>query len=649
MAINRISATLGKCLYAALFVVLVPAFLVIWACATSGIVPLPIIGVLWLGPALSVIGAAFMAAGTWALWVYGHGLPMGPYPPPDYVSRGIYHLVPHPIYLGFVILCVGISLTTESASGLWLVSPSVALGCVALIIGFERNEIRNRFGQGVIQNHLISLPDASDTPPGRWNRGSIILLVLLPWAVAFEAIFYLGIAPDAIESYLPFERDWPVLEWSEAVYASIYLFVPAAIFLAPTKESLRRFADTGLIATAVVTLIYLTVPLIAPPKSFESHSILGEMLLFERKMANTVGSFPAFHVIWAFIAADTWACRSRLHAAIGWIWALLITASCITTGMHALVDLVAAIVLFMFLRNYKRIWQRLLRLSENVANSWWEYRIGRIRFINHGIYAGIAGFFGILLTSGISGPDTFWQLVVVHIFGLIGAGLWAQTLEGSSKLSRPYGYYGSVLGAVTATLVVGWIGNNSMHIASVVVLVAPWVQAIGRMRCLVQGCCHGSPTEDRFGIRYWHERSRVCALGNLRGVPLHPTPLYSILSNVVIGVLLLRLWSLGSSYSLIVGSYFILAGVARFAEESYRGEPQTPIVAGLRLYQWMAILSFSLGAMITAIPTGSTPDFSFWFDVDILLVATVFGIVSAIAMGMDFPESKKRFARLAPP
>jgi hypothetical protein len=547
------------------------------------------------------------------------------------------------------MLCFGIAMILRSPSGTWLVSPAVALACAALVLGFERHGIRKRFGAVAERKPLIALPGDSPDPPTALDRLSIFLLVILPWAIAFEAVYQLGIPSGAVEAYLPFERDWPVLEWTEAVYASVYVFVPAAVLVAATKGALRRFAVTGLIATAVVTLIYLTVPVIAPPRPFEPQSALGRFLMFERAMSNTVAAFPAFHVIWSFIAADAWSSRSRILGAVGWAWAILITISCLTTGMHALADLVAAALVFLLLRNYGWIWQLLRRSAGRVANSWREWRVGRVRLINHGAYAGVGGFVGFTVAAGFAGPNAFWQLVIIHFAGLLGAGLWAQTLEGSPKLSRPFGYYGSVLGAIAMTLVVGAAGGNTMLLLAVIALAAPWIQAIGRARCLVQGCCHGFETRETVGIRYWHERSRVCTLGDLKGVPLHPTPLYSMMANVVVAVILLRLWSLGAVYSLVAGAYLILSGVARFVEESYRGEPQTLVIGGLRIYQWLAILSFVVGAALTTVPSGTTPGLAFWFDVRVLLGATAFGLSAGFAMGVDFPGSARRFARLAPP
>jgi len=161
----------------------------------------------------------------------------------------------------------------------------------------------------------------------------------------------------------------------------------------------------------------------------------------------------------------------------------------------------------------------------------------------------------------------------------------------------------------------------------------------------VQGCCHGRPAAGEIGIRYVHPRSRVCRLADLKGVPLHPAPLFSILWNVVIAMVLTRLWVVHAPVGLIGGLYLILTGIGRFCEEGYRGEPQTPVVAGLRLYQWIAIATVVGGASITALaPGGPAPEAHFTWAV--LATAAAFGVVSMLLLGVDAPESGRRFARL---
>jgi drug/metabolite transporter (DMT)-like permease len=89
-----------------------------------------------------------------------------------------------------------------------------------------------------------------------------------------------------------------------------------------------------------------------------------------------------------------------------------------------------------------------------------------------------------------------------------------------------------------------------------------------------------------------------------------------------------------------------LNGLGRFAEEAFRGEPQTPIYARLRLYQWIALVQIVVGAIITALgKSGPSPAPA--PNVGGTVVAIVFGVIYALALSVDFPESKRRFSRLA--
>jgi prolipoprotein diacylglyceryltransferase len=129
-------------------------------------------------------------------------------------------------------------------------------------------------------------------------------------------------------------------------------------------------------------------------------------------------------------------------------------------------------------------------------------------------------------------------------------------------------------------------------------------------------------------------------------VPLHPTPLYSIIANVAILGLLLRLWHERVEAGLIVGAYLLLSTCARFIEEGYRGEPQTARFAGLPIYQWLALGCFLAGIALTSFATPHVPAAA-GFHFAALLAGVPVGIVVWFAMGVDFPESSRRMSRLA--
>ncbi|HEX4802696.1 MAG TPA: prolipoprotein diacylglyceryl transferase family protein, partial [Myxococcaceae bacterium] len=237
-------------------------------------------------------------------------------------------------------------------------------------------------------------------------------------------------------------------------------------------------------------------------------------------------------------------------------------------------------------------------------------------------------------------------VVLAAFISLMCAGLWAQLVEGSAVLSRPFGFYGGICGIAIGGLVAPVVGTSPWLVLAAWSVAAPWVQAVGRIRCLVQGCCHGAPAPAWLGIRHHHSRSRVVRLTDFAGAPLHPTPLYSILWNALTALAVARLWTLHAAVSLIAGVYLILNGLGRFVEEAYRGEPQTPIIARLRLYQWLAIATVILGALCTALgPRTPAPDAVPSSHAD--AAALLFALVAGLALGVDFPQSERRFSRLA--
>jgi membrane-associated phospholipid phosphatase len=584
-----------------------------------------------------------MITGMRQLWREGGGLPMNAFPPPRIVIRGVYAWIPHPIYFGFVAACAGVALKAGSATGLWIVTPIVYLGCLALVLGYEGPDLRRRFGDH-LPTPWLGLPTGEGNLPLSRRCGAC-LAVLLPWAILYWAVKALGVPADAVETRMEWEWKIPVLPASMPVYASIYLVVPLAFLLCAERREMRRLMAGAWLATAVNTLLYLTVPATAAFRDVEAGGWLNEWLAWEQRLAMpAAGSCPSFHVTWAIL------CTAFLvHGPLrrvgmaGWVWCAGVCLSCLTTGMHSLIDVLAgALVGFLCVRP-ARVWQRLLDGTEWLSNTWKAWTFGPLRIMSHGLWSGLAGF-AVLLIAGISTqPAHLVWVLMVACCALAGAGLWAQWIEGSSALLRPFGYYGSLLGGLLAMLMIACFRGPVGELMAAFAVAAPWAQAIGRLRCVVQGCCHGRPVD--WGIRVTNPHSRVTKLAGFSGTPIHPTPLYSMLANVVIGAILLRLRMVVADAFLIAGLYLVLAGMSRFVEEAYRGEPQTFLLAGLPLYQWLAIGSTTLGMVVMPLPAPSlmemhAPTPSLW------VVSLVWGLMCAFALSMDFPRSNRRFSRL---
>ena len=627
----------GPVLYGLLFAVALPVLLVLWARGASPDVHLPALHAPLPGWIAAASGLVLVAAAMLDLWRRGGGLPMNAYPPPRLVTGGAYAVVGHPIYVGFAIAVAGVAVATGSAAGLWLVAPSVALASAALVVGHERPDLLRRFGR--LARPWLSLPPSGIAPPSWRERTGALLLVLGPWLLLYEGCAAIGPARDAVSSLLPFERGWPVVEWAEPIYASTYPVVLAAFLGSPSRDALRTLSARALWSMAIVFPAFLLLPLTSPPRPFDPSGPLGTLIGLERALDTPACAFPSYHVVLAFLAADALSARSRLWRP--WAWGVAV--SCLLVGAHSVVDVAGGLLVVAVLRRGRALWELLRSGAERVANSWRDWRVGPLRVINHGLWVGLGAGGGVIVLGSVLGPGGAALATAIWGLGVVGAGAWAQVVEGRG-LSRPFGYYGGVLGAILGVLLAPVFGFDRWTALAATAMAAPVVQGIGRLRCLVQGCCHGAPAPGWLGIRHVTPLSRVVKAG-LGGIPVHPTALYSILWNVLLGAVLLRLALLGTPAHLVAGLYLLLGGVGRFVEEAYRGEPQTPVVLGLRLYQWMAVGSTVAGAVLTAL--GPSPAVRISTPGPGVLVAGVvaFGI-TAVAMGVDLPGSNRRLSRL---
>jgi prolipoprotein diacylglyceryltransferase/membrane-associated phospholipid phosphatase len=647
-----------RLLYALLFCAAMPLLLWAWAWAIEPVVRLPNLHLPWVGALL--LGAALaLIFWAWAqLWFEVRGLPMNAYPPTKRAVGGPFAWLNHPIYTAAVIAWTGFALITGSSAALWLGTPLLAALCAAMVWGYEAHTTHVRLGPPP-QPPRFRLCKPSEAPPNTWDRVSVYVLIFLPWLVLYLAIGHLH-ANDAVSTYAAPELRWPVIQWAEALYAAVYPLVILAPLALRTRSHCRHFCTAAIVAMVIAFWCYLALPFVALPKDFTPDSTLGLLLQLERAEGiNGRASMPSFHVYWAFAAAAVWGRawprHERAVKPLAWALAAAIAVSCVATGMHSIADVLAGALLFLLAWNHRPIYAWLLARAECIANAWCQLRLGRIEVLIHALYAGVAAALGVLLIGTLAGPSARWPLVIVALGGLIGAGAWGQIVTGGKGLARPFGYFGQLLGSVLSLAGIALLSRargdwpDPWILAAACATATPLIQAVGRLRCLVQGCCHGRPVQTAPGIHYHHPRSRVCAIAKLHAREVHPTPLYSILANIIILGLLLRLWSIAMPAPFIAGAFLILSGLARFVEEHYRGEPNTPVYAGLRLYQWLALacilgggvlmaLSATPGVPVATLPhslAGARP-----------LDAVVIGLLYAIAMGVHVPGSTRRFARL---
>lgn len=638
---GRLNPVVGKVLYGSLFCVIFPLILYWWSLRVH--VPLEIpSAILPYGAAITLSGIMLMLNAMVNLWTIGKGLPMNAYPPKFYVQKGAYRLLRHPIYVSFFIFCVGSAIMLNSSSAFFIVSPIVAMLCAALVFGFEQRDIENRFDTKD-HNPLFGLP--GQTPITPLTRIGVLLSAFVPWIILYELLIALGVGLNYFDTMTMLDKSIPVIEMAEIPYAMTYIFVAIVPFIIRLVEQLREFLMEAWLITVAGISIQILLPFYAEPKPFLSLTILGEFINIERAYDGPAASFPSFHVMWALLAFTFWAkCFPKRKLLLA-VFTTSIIISCVLTGVHSILDVVAAIIVFALIKEREKILTWTQRQVSRISNSWHAWQFGRMRVINHSMYAGLAAFSGIFIAAQF-GVD-LWTLLIVTLSSSLGGAVWGQLIEGSPKLLRPYGFYGALLGGVAGVLISNvFIGFDLSKYFASFALAAPWTQAVGRLRCMVQGCCHGRPLAGSgFGVTYYNEHSRVC-LSGLKGRQIYNTQLYSMIFNLIIGVVLLRLVYARVDMSLVIGLYFILSGATRFIEEGYRGEIQTSKIKGLSVYQWLAIASILSGMIVTCFEAGSQVSFKPVFDLFTVFASIFAGIVWAFSMGIDFPWSNFRFSKL---
>src|SRR5665811_45764 len=141
--------------------------------------------------------------------------------------------------------------------------------------------------------------------------------------------------------------------------------------------------------------------------------------------------------------------------------------------MHTVADVVAGAAAALFVIRAPAIWEWLRAGAERIANSWREWRLGPVRIINHGVYGGVGAFLVVAIAGTLMGPEHALVLVVTGAAALAGAGLWAQLVEGSPRLLRPFGFYGGLFAVMAASL----LSSAPMLIMAAYCVGAPWLQS----------------------------------------------------------------------------------------------------------------------------------------------------------------------------
>ncbi len=135
--------------YILIFWIMLPAFLLTLGLRIDELAP-----VRFFAPSLRLagwipifLGAALVLGGMIQLWVKGRGLPISHLPPTQFVSKGPYRYLRHPIYLGYTAVFAGLAVECGSFWSLAFSTPLLIVGWVGYSIFYEEPVLSARFGQ----------------------------------------------------------------------------------------------------------------------------------------------------------------------------------------------------------------------------------------------------------------------------------------------------------------------------------------------------------------------------------------------------------------------------------------------------------------------------------------------------------------------
>ncbi len=134
-------------------------------------------------------------------------------------------------------------------------------------------------------------------------------------------------------------------------------------------------------------------------------------------------------------------------------------------------------------------------------------------------------------------------------------------------------------------------------------------QAVGRIGCLMAGCCYGRPTELPWGITFTNTLA-VTNVGTPLGISLHPTQLYESAAALLILATLLFAERRGSGFhGRTFCSYIFLYSTARFAIEFFRGDPRGTVFDILSTSQFVSVLLVPVSlVMLVVLSRSQTPE-----------------------------------------
>jgi phosphatidylglycerol:prolipoprotein diacylglycerol transferase len=159
-------------------------------------------------------------------------------------------------------------------------------------------------------------------------------------------------------------------------------------------------------------------------------------------------------------------------------------------------------------------------------------------------------------------------------------------------------FYGGLLAALGVAILL--VRRYQLRIWTTADLFAPGIalgHVVGRLGCLMAGCCYGTPTSMPWAITFTNPLA-ASNVGTPLGIPLHPTQLYDAGAELLILVVLLATERRGKPFEgRTFWLYMLLYGISRFIVEFYRGD-ERGMIMGVSTSQFVSLLVVPLAIVM---------------------------------------------------
>ena len=154
-------------------------------------------------------------------------------------------------------------------------------------------------------------------------------------------------------------------------------------------------------------------------------------------------------------------------------------------------------------------------------------------------------------------------------------------------------YYGGLIGGTALTIFMLKRRNeNLLKTGDFIFTALPLGHAFGRLGCHFNGCCHGGATDFFWGVLYNKDPENP-----LFNHLVHPTQLLEVSFNIVLYVVLLKLYLKNKTPGRIMAIYLLTYPIFRFAVEYLRGDGRLT-TGPFDAAQYMSMVLLTIGIIL---------------------------------------------------